>query len=132
MARAFANPDVAAAFDKVNPTLRRGLLRLRDMVFDIATDDPRIGPVMETLRWRQPAYLTPVSKSGTTLRLGLAKTGEMALFVHCRTCLISDYKAAFPGRDRIEGTRAVLFDTPDSIDPMRHGWLIRRALTYHL
>lgn len=102
------------------------------MVFDTATDDLRIGPVMEALRWGQPAYLTPVSKSGTILRLGVVKTGEMALFVHCHTRPIPDCKAAFPGRDRIEGTRAVLFDASVAIDAMRHGWLIHRALTYHL
>ena len=35
-------------------------------------------------------------------------------------------------QDRTEGTRAILFDDASQIDILRHGWLIRRALTYHL
>ena len=34
--------------------------------------------------------------------------------------------------NRVEGTRAVLFDHVADIDPLRHGWLIEQALTYRL
>jgi len=130
--RAFASDQVAAAFDAIPPAAREGLLSLRSLIFEMADDLPNIGRLEEALRWGQPAYLTPVSKSGTTLRLGVPKSGQFALFVHCQTSLIGDYTTMFPEQDRIEGSRAILFDEADQIDPMRHGWLIRRALTYHL
>ncbi len=132
MTHPFASDAVAAAFNAVAGDTRDGMLGLRGLIIETADTLPRIGPLEETLRWGQPAYLTPHKKSATTIRLGVPKNGKFALFVHCQTRLVSDFTDMFPGQDRIEGTRAILFDTPDQIDPVRHGWLIRRALTYHL
>ena len=127
----FASEPVAAAFNAAAPKTRAGLLALRTLIFETAAELPSIGRLEEALRWGQPAYLTPDTKSGSTIRLGIPKKAEFALFVTCKTSLIADYITMFPGQDRIEGTRAVLFDDPSQIDPLRHGWLIRRALTYH-
>ena len=132
MTRPFASDAVAAAFDALPAGARDGVLGLRSLILDVADDLPRIGRLEEALRWGQPAYLTPDTKSGSTIRLGVPKSAQFALFVHCQTSLITDYITMFPDQDRIEGTRAVLFKTADQIDPVRHGWLIRRALTYHL
>lgn len=132
MTRPFADTEVKRVFDGFDDTARPGLLALRTLILDTAASDTRIGKVEEALRWGQPAYLTPETKSGSTLRIATHKSAPFALFVHCQTTLMSDYTAAFPGRDRIDGKRAVLFDDETQIDPMRHGWLISRALTYHL
>lgn len=123
----FSTPAVNAAFDVGDPVAGRGLLVLRALVFDTAAKVRGIGPLEEAVRWGQPAYLTRV---GSTLRLGVSKTARFAIFVHCRTTLISDFITAFPGQDRIEGTRAILFDDPSEISETRHGWLIARAITY--
>lgn len=128
----FASLDVETAFDGFDTACRPVLLALRRLIFDIARDDPRVGPIEEALRWGQPAYLTPETRSGTTLRLGRSKSGSPALFVHCQTTLVSDYNAAFPKQQETEGSRAILVPTCADIDAMRHGWLIRQALTYHL
>ena len=127
----FAKPAVAAAFDAVPPEARTGLLRLRDLIFAIAADLPQVPTVTEDLRWGEPAYLTP-PRIGTTIRLAVPKTGGFGLFTHCQTTVIPDFATAYPGWDRIDGTRGVLFDDPKQIDPVRHGALIRAALTYHL
>jgi hypothetical protein len=132
MTRPFASDKVAAAFEAVAPSAREGMMALRSLVLETADQLPQIGRVEEALRWGQPAYLTPDTKSGTTLRLGVAKSGKFALFVHCQTSLIADFSLMFPGQDRIEGARAILFGSTMDIDPLRHGWLIRRALTYHV
>jgi len=132
MTQPFASNAVAAAFDAVATDARKGLLKLRGLILETAAELPRIGPLEEALRWGQPAYLTPQSKSGSTIRLGVPKMASFALFVHCKTSLIGDYITMFPGKDRIEGTRAILFDDVSQIDQKRHVWLIRRALTYHL
>ncbi len=102
---------------------------LRELIFETATSLPRAQPLEEALRWGQPAYLAP---KGSTIRLGGHKAARFALFVHCQSRLMGDFTSAFPDEDQIDGNRAILFDTPDQIDPTRHGWLIARALTYHL
>ncbi|MDA7964552.1 DUF1801 domain-containing protein [Ruegeria sp.] len=124
----FEDPTVAAAFKALPPGTRAGALALRALIYDTAATLPRAQPMQEALRWGQPAYLAP---KGSTIRLGGHRSAPFALFVHCQSRLMGDFTSAFPGEDRIDGNRAVLFDSPDQIDATRHGWLIARALTYH-
>ena len=123
---------IASAFDLPDSTAREGMICLRRIILDVASELPEIGRVTEELRWGQPAYLTPETGAGSSLRIGTHKAASFARFVHCRSRLIPEYLELFPGRDRLDGTRAVLFNTASDIDPYRHGWLARRALTYHL
>jgi len=129
--RDFAQPAVADAFAAFPADARDGLLILRALIWEVADDLPQIGAVSEELRWGQPAYLTPKTKAGSTLRLGLCK-GDIAIFAHCQTTIINDYASQFPGLDRIEGNRAVRFKDTNSIDLSRIALLIRAGLTYHL
>ncbi len=125
-------PQVTAAFDAFPDAVRPGLVQLRGLILDCAADLPQIGTLREELRWGQPAYLPSAPRIGSTLRLGVPKSGGFAIYAHCGTSIIRDFAEAFPGLDRIEGNRAVQFDNVDQIDPARHGHLIRHALTYHL
>lgn len=125
----FEREDVAAAFAAMAAEPRAGCLLLRQLVFDTASGLPKAHPLEETLKWGQPAYLAP---KGSTIRVGPLKTEGFGLFVHCQSRLIPDYLEVFPDMDLIDGTRAILFDTPSQISPERHGWLISRALTYHI
>ncbi|MBO9413148.1 MULTISPECIES: DUF1801 domain-containing protein [unclassified Ruegeria] len=125
----FQDPAVQSVFDGYNPDTQKGVLALRELIFETALTLPSAQPLQEALRWGQPAYLAP---KGSTIRVGGHKTASFALFVHCQSRLISDFTSAFPDEDRLEGNRAVLFDDPRQIDANRHGWLIARALTYHL
>ncbi|MFA3919726.1 DUF1801 domain-containing protein [Ruegeria hyattellae] len=125
----FQTPEVEAAFAAFPPSARNGLLLLRDLIFYTASALPTPAKLSEELKWGQPAYL---ARKGTTIRLGIPKQARFGLFVHCQTRLISEFSEMFPGADRIEGTRAVLFDDPGEVSRERHGWLIARALTYHV
>lgn len=124
----FDDPLVEAAFNAFPQSTRTGVLALRDLVLETAGSLPKAQPLKEALRWGQPAYLAP---KGSTIRLGGHKAASFALFVHCQSRLMGDFTLAFPGEDRIDGNRAILFDDPGQIDNTRHGWLIARALTYH-
>ncbi|MDF1856173.1 DUF1801 domain-containing protein [Pseudooceanicola sp.] len=126
----FARPEVAQYFDGVAPGARRGLLLLRGLILHCAAEMPEVGRLEEALRWKQPAYLTPETKSGSTLRLAATAEG-FALYAHCQTTIISSFAEAFPGMDRIEGNRALHFRDLAEVDPDRHAVLIRHALTYH-
>ncbi|UWR02552.1 DUF1801 domain-containing protein [Ruegeria conchae] len=125
----FEDAKVAAAYEALPEETRAGALMLRELIFETAASLPRAQPLEEALRWGQPAYLAP---KGSTIRLGGHKAARFALFVHCQSRLMGDFTSAFPGEDQIDGNRAILFNTTDQIDPTRHGWLIARALTYHL
>lgn len=129
----FADPNVGCAFDAVPAAAREGMLALRALIFEAAGATQSAGRVEETLKWGQPAYLTPDTKSGSTIRLGVPKSPDhdYALFVHCQTDLTRQFETNYPGEFEFEGTRAVLFraDKPIPADALRH--CIAMALTYH-
>jgi len=126
------DPKVADVFATFDETAKAGLKQLRRLIFQIADETEGVGHVAEVLRWGQPSYVTPVTKSGSTIRLGVPKTGGFAIFTHCQTTIMSDFAASFPGWDKFDGNRGVLFESQKDIDPTRHGLLIKSALTYHL
>lgn len=123
------DPRVEALLDAADPDIAAGITRLRRMIYEVAASDPKIGPVQETVKWGQPAYL---ARKGTTLRLGQPKGGGFGLYVHCQSRVIPEFRDLFPDHDRFDGTRGVVFRAADEICSERHGWLIHRALGYHL
>ncbi len=125
-------PEVRAAFEAFAPDARAGLLRLRELIVQTAAGMPEVGRLEEALRWGQPAYLTPDTRAGSTIRLGAPKAGGFALYVHCQTSLIADFRDMAGDAFRYEGKRAVLFDEVSDIKPDLLEALIRRALSYHL
>ncbi|MEM8851018.1 MAG: DUF1801 domain-containing protein [Pseudomonadota bacterium] len=118
------SPDVAAAFDAFSDGLRPRFFALRNLILDSVAADPRI-EITEALRWGQPAYLP--GRTGTAIRLGLAKDGRAALLVHCGTTVIADHRALFPDAMDYEGNRAAI---PGDEAAARA--LIHAALTYRL
>lgn len=126
------DPTIAEVFARAPEPARAGMLALRALILNVADDVPEAGRVEETLRWGQPSYITPDTKAGSTIRLGVPKSGGFALYVHCQTTLLSDFRALFGDDFRYENNRGVLFDSPDDIKPDLLAHLIRNALTYHL
>lgn len=125
-------PDLQAAFDSFPDSIRDDLLRVRALILAVATETPAIGRVEETLKWGQPSYLTPETKSGSTIRLGVPKAGGYAIYTHCQTSLIADFQSLFPDDFTYEGNRAVVFADGEKPDEDKLRLLIKSALTYHL
>ncbi len=123
-----APPEIARVIEGYDPDTRAGVVQLRALILNVAAALPDPAPVEEALRWGQPAYLTP---KGSTLRIGPHKQASFALFAHCQTTIITSYVTAFPGWDKVDGNRAIPFETPSQIEPERLSHLIRHALTYH-
>ena len=127
----FADDHVAAAFAAFPMPARKNLLGLRTLIFETAAEMPEIGTLAESLRWGQPAYLTPETRLGSTIRLGVPKSGGFAIYAHCQTTVISEFRSLFPDGFRYEGNRAIHFANDQALpsDPLR--LLIRSALAYH-
>jgi hypothetical protein len=108
-------------------------MRLRALIFDAAAKTDGVGALAETLKWGQPSYLTPETKSGTTVRIDAAKdgSGRAAMYFHCQTDLVDRFRSLYPEL-RYEGNRAIVFEANDDIpaEPLRH--CVAMALTYHL
>ena len=130
-ASAITDPNVAKAFAVFPEAERMGLLKLRDLILEIAAETDGVGEIEETLKWGQPAYLTR-NKSGTTIRLGMPKTGGFAIYTHCQTSVISDFQAVFPDEFTYEGNRAIHFQTGETFPVEQLALFVKNALTYHL
>ena len=101
----FDDPNVERVFAAFPDEARQSLLELRTLIFDVAARNKRVGRLQETLKWGQPAYLTPETKSGSTIRLGLPKSGGFAIYTHCQISIISDFRALIPNDGRASASK---------------------------
>ena len=93
----FADPAVAAVFKAYPAALRRRLMALRELVFDVAARIEGVGALTETLKWGQPSYLTWETRSGSTVRIDRLKTGDgYAIYFHCQSGLVPKFRELYP------------------------------------
>jgi Domain of unknown function (DU1801) len=127
------NPAVEKAFEAYPPKMRRKLMALRQLVFDTAAATEGVGEIQETLKWGEPAYLTPHSKSGSTIRMDWKKAQptQYAMYFHCQTNLIDTFRTLFADELKFEGNRSIVFEENDAVPKEALRFCIAAALTYH-
>src|SRR6476620_8296073 len=96
--RPFQSAAVAEAYASYPRPLRDKLLQLRRMIFDTAAATDGGGDLEETLKWGEPSYLTPHSKSGSTVRVDRMRTdpARVAVYFNCQTDLVSTFRGLYP------------------------------------
>jgi hypothetical protein len=126
-------PAVRAVFDAYPTAVRDALIDLRRIILEAADETLGAGQVVETLKWKQPAYLPAHPRVGTTVRIDALKGpgGGYAMYVHCQSTLMDQYRLLYPDAFTFEGQRAILFaaDAPPPEAPLKH--CIALALSYH-
>ena len=130
-------PPVPIEVDRViqafAPAARAQVLALRALIYETAASTDGVGELQETLKWGEPAYLTPHTRSGTTVRLGYKpqRPDVCFIYVNCQTRLVDDFRALFADALKLEGNRAIVLpvEGPLPTDPLRV--CIEAALTYH-
>ena len=126
------NGAVRQVFRSFPPEARRRLERLRALIFETAAALDSVGPITETLKWGEPAYLTEQSRSGTSVRLGwkAARPDECALLVHCQTTLVDTWRTRFPELS-FDGNRSLRLPLREPLPEAALRACIAQALTYH-
>lgn len=126
-------PEVEAIFKSYPPAARRLLRSLRALILETAKQTAGVGRIEETLKWSEPAYLTPETGAGSTIRLGWkSRTPNLcAMYFICNTSLVDTFRSLFPHLT-FEGNRAILFDLDGELPEDELRQCIRMALTYHL
>ncbi len=127
------NPDVDAVFKSYPRKIRAKLVFLRKLILETADAIEEVGEIEETLKWGEPSYLTPKSKSGSTIRINRIKDQEnqYAIFFKCTANLVPAFKEKFPRDFDFEGDRSIVFNIDDEIPKMKLRKCIALALTYH-
>lgn len=132
--RVFTNPEVEAIFESYPSGLKRKLLFLRQLIFDVASRTDGVGALEETLKWGQPSYLTTESKSGSQIRIDqvASKTETYAMYFHCQTTLVDTFREMYRDQFVFDGNRSIIFTVNDALPVMELSHCISLALTYHL
>ncbi len=130
----FQEKAVSEVFAGYPAEIRTELLKLRTLIFETAAATEDVGPLQETLKWGQPSYLTPQTKSGSTVRIDQVrkKPDSFAVYFHCQSGLVPDFRERYGDQLKLEGNRAILFEAGQSYDEaiLRHCFSL--ALTHHL
>lgn len=125
--------DIAAAFAVFPERVSARLLEVRGLIFETAARNEGVGPLTETLKWGEPAYLTEATGSGSTVRLGWFRSSERecAVLFNCRTTLVDEFRERFPDIFAFEKNRALLLDSRQPLPEAPLSACLSMALTYH-
>ena len=132
-AAASSAPAVEAVFDAYPKPVKARLLSLRRLILATAKSTKGVGIVEETLKWGQPSYLTPETKSGSTIRIDQVKPvpGQYAVYFHCQTNLVETFRELYPELS-YGGNRSILLDAKHKVPEAKLRHCVALALTYHL
>jgi hypothetical protein len=129
----FSDPAVAAVFGAYPKPLQVRLLALRRLILDTARATRGVGALQETLKWGQPSYLTPETRSGSTIRIDRVKAvpGQVAIYFHCQTDLVATFRELYP-RLNYGGNRSILLNAGGKLPEAELRHCVGLALIYHL
>ncbi|WP_207695210.1 hypothetical protein DOK67_0001251 [Enterococcus sp. DIV0212c] len=123
--------SVATVFEHYPEEYRKPLLAVRELIFDTASHVTVVGELEESLKWNQPSYATKVSKSGSPIRIDRFGTDKIAIFFHCQTTLVEEFRALFSDVFEFSKNRAIVLDPKAELPTNELTFCIERALTYH-
>jgi hypothetical protein len=129
---ASATSAVDAVFDAYPKPVKAKLLALRRLILDTAKATKGVGALEETLKWGQPSYLTPETKSGSTIRIDQVKTepGQYAVYFHCQTNLVETFRELYPELS-FGGNRCIFLNAEEKAPEAALRHCVGLALTYH-
>ena len=112
------------------PHIQSKLLFLRQLIFEVASENKEIGAIVETLKWGEPSYL---AKNGSTIRIAWKKTQlhKYAIYFNCKTSLVETFKEIYNDTFNYDGNRAINFDVDQPIPATQLKHCILLSLTYH-
>ncbi|WP_340608430.1 DUF1801 domain-containing protein [Xenorhabdus bharatensis] len=128
---AFQNHEVRSVFEYYPQEYQQPLLKIRELIFDVALKTEGVGVITETLKWGQPSYLTLETKAGTTIRLDRFGDTHVAIFFHCQTTLIDTFRTLFPELTYSKN-RAIILDPYADLPVTELSLCIEMSLTYKL
>lgn len=129
----FDDARVAAVFKAWPPAERARLMGLRELILDVAKATPGVGAITETLKWGQPSYLTGETGAGSTVRIDRLKNAAgCAVYFHCQSGLVGQFRELYVDKLTFEGERAILLDGKGRVPERELRHCIALALTHHL
>lgn len=124
------DPKVAEVFANYPDEVRDKMQNLRELVIKTAEDTEGIYKLEETLKWREPSFVT---KNGSTLRIDWKEKtpNQYAMYFQCSSRLVDTFKLVFDHQFKYEGNRAIVFQLNQKILERELRECIKTALTYN-
>lgn len=126
--------EVASVFNSYPQKIRIKLFNLRRLILETAASIESVGEIEEALKWGEPSYLTPKTKSGSTIRIAWKKSQEeqYSIYFKCTANLVPAFKVKYPNDFKFGGNRSIDFNIDDKVPVEELKSCIALALTYHL
>jgi hypothetical protein len=128
------NKHLKSSINAYPKAVARRLEELRRLILETARETPGVGSVEERLRWGQPSFLTSQTGSGSTIRIDGFKNDpeKFAIFFHCQSGLVDQFRELYPHQFRFVGKRAIEFGVREKLPEHALKHCIALALTHHL
>lgn len=123
---------VKSVFDQYPPEFKQPLLEIRELIYEVAKNNPEVGELTESLKWNQPTYSTLSTKAGSPIRIDRFGEDKIALFFHCQTSLVENFRSLFGNRLEFSKNRAIVIEPQEALKTNELALCIELALTYHL
>lgn len=125
-----SDPRVETVFNSYPDHIKDKMLSLRALVIETAKEIETITKLEETLKWREPSYIT---KQGSTLRMDwkTKKPNQYAMYFQCSSRLVETFRSLFTKQLKFEGNRAILFSLDEEIPEEVIKQCIKATLIYH-
>lgn len=114
----------------LTPVMLDKVMEIRNWIYEIAQSNDQIGEIEECLKWGQPSFLTPKTKSGSTIRIGKVNDLEYALYFNCKTTIAQEIAIEFPEL-KCDGKRALYFAIDQNLSKTKVIVCLKKALLYH-
>lgn len=121
--------EIREKFNSYPPKPRAQLLKVRDLVFEVATEE-ELGDVVETLKWGEPSY---ASKKGSPIRMDWKEKApnQISIFFNCKTTLIETFKELHGDTFEFSGNREISLPISTAIPKSKLKQCFSQALRYH-
>ena len=120
---------VEKILSKYPPQVQASLLALRELIFEVATEEEAVTHLEETLKWGEPAYQT---RTGSTIRMDWKekRPNHYSMYFTCSTILVESFRNKYGNLFQYEGKRAIHFPLNSDLPILETRACIRAALLY--
>lgn len=124
----FESSEVEAVFNQYSSQCKEALLTIRQLIINTSAELTPHEKLVENLKWNQPTYTV---KAGTPIRIGTFEETKIALFFHCQTTLIEQFRELFADTLVFSKNRAIVMDPTKPLPINDLKLCIQMGLTYH-
>lgn len=126
----FPSEEVSSYYFNLTPVMFDLFMEIRTWIYELSEAEERIGFIEECLKWGEPSFLTPKTKSGSTIRIGKVNDLEFALYFNCKTTIAKEIEMEFPELN-CDGKRALYLPVSKKLPKTKLIVCLKKALLYH-